>query len=205
MGVLADRLPGYVGLDYLMRILHTQGYESIARACGSANDLPFRTSAFSTVVTNNALQHVPDVHLAFAEIDFVLKPGGLLLLKMAWHCTRYNNLGIPNRPYSDLAMQEKVIKAILPILKSPAYNFATRIPARVVRRACSRWPTQLRNRLLTPSTNYYGLPDHDAYCDGDSHEGLLYFESRGYEYLSHATYRDKVLSRQDAFAFRKPF
>jgi SAM-dependent methyltransferase len=204
MGVLADRLPGYVGLDYLMGLLQAQGYELIARVCGSANNLPFRTSAFGTVVTNNALEHVPDVHLAFAEIDRVLRPGGLLLLKMAWHCTKYNNLGVPNRPYSDLALQQKVIKAILPILKSPAYKFVTRIPARVVRRACSRWPTRLQYRLLTPSMNDYGLPDYDAYCDVDSHEGLLYFESRGYECLSHASYVSKILARQDAFAFRKP-
>lgn len=203
MGVLAERLPGYVGLDYVMGILQADGYETIPRVCASANDMPFTTSAFNTVVTNNALEHVPSVHLAFAEIDRVLKPGGLLLLKMAWHCTKYNNLGIPNRPYSDLPLQHKAVKAALPLIKSSAYKFATRVPARIVRRAFSPWPTQLHYRKLTPSMSFYGLPDHDAYCDVDSHEGLLYFESRGYQCLSHVSYASKILARQDAFALRK--
>jgi len=203
MGVLAERLPGYVGLDYVMAILQAKGFEPFSRVCASANDMPFQSGSFATVITNNALEHVPEVHRAFAEIDRVLKPGGLLLFKMAWHCTTYNNIGIPNRPYADLPIRHKLTKALLPIIRSKPYKFLTRVPRRIGRRAFSRWPTALRYRVLSPSMEYYGLPDHDAYCDVDCHEGLMYFESRGYKCLTHLSYADKVLAGQDVLAFRK--
>jgi ubiquinone/menaquinone biosynthesis C-methylase UbiE len=42
----------------------------------SATDLPFPDAAFQTVVSNSAIEHIPDLDAALSEIHRVLAPGG---------------------------------------------------------------------------------------------------------------------------------
>lgn len=43
----------------------------------AGNRLPFNDGEFATLFNNSALEHIPDVHVAVAEMARVLKPGGV--------------------------------------------------------------------------------------------------------------------------------
>ncbi len=49
-----------------------------AAAAGDANCLPFADNTFDRVIASEVLEHVPDDHGALAELQRVLKPGGVL-------------------------------------------------------------------------------------------------------------------------------
>src|SRR5947209_7796346 len=71
LGLLADRAPRYIGLEYSLGGLLTAGFENAARVCGDARKLPFSDESIQLVVTINVLEHVDRVDLAFVEIDRV--------------------------------------------------------------------------------------------------------------------------------------
>jgi len=97
----------YVALDYSFTALRRFIEPKYLRVCGSAEQLPFRDKCFSFVFSVAAFEHVPNADRAFAEVERVLKPGGIAYLAPAWHCAQYNCEGIPVRPYTDLTLRQK--------------------------------------------------------------------------------------------------
>ena len=51
---------------------------SFGLSAGSALELPFADDTFDKVICSEVLEHIPDYQIALAEIERVLKPGGLL-------------------------------------------------------------------------------------------------------------------------------
>jgi SAM-dependent methyltransferase/uncharacterized protein YbaR (Trm112 family) len=198
----------YVALDYSLTALTAYVRPEHGRVCGSAARLPFHDGTFRFVFSVAALEHVPDADLAFAEIERVLAPGGVAYLAPAWHCVQYNCEGIPVRPYRDLDLRQKLVKATLPIRRSLVVKALESLPGRLVRRA--RWslrpgPTSLRFERLRPDYETFWMSDSDAAARLDAHEGCLFFHSRGYEVLSPgpSTLR-QLLARHSALVVRKP-
>lgn len=70
----------------------------------------------------NILEYIPDINFALSEMDRLLKSGVFLVLKPAWHCTRYNTELIPVLPYKQLNFCQKLVN-FLPILTSKFYKF----------------------------------------------------------------------------------
>ncbi len=143
------------------------------------------------------------MHLAFAEIDRVCKPGGYLVLSPAWHCTRYNTELIPVLPYAKLNARQKMTKALLPVIRSRLYKLLTRVPPRILRHVLAGRDSPLHWRKLNP---YYGdifIADCDACASLDSHDAILYYTSRGYECLSHRTLPARILAGHDMVLLRK--
>lgn len=177
----------YVALDYSFTALRRYVDARHARVCGTAERLPFPDATFSFVFTIAALEHVPGADLAMGEIERVLKPGGVAFLMPAWHCTQYNCEGIPVRPYGDLTVRQKLVKLSLPLRRRPWAKALATLPGRVARRAAwamtGRGPTRFRFRRLRPDYQHFWLSDSDAAARLDSHEGCLYFHSRGYRVL----------------------
>ena len=68
-----------IGTDFQGELLArvTVGYAGLAEA--DVHHLPFKSGAFSAVLTSNALHHFPDPYRAMVEIARVLKPGGVLV------------------------------------------------------------------------------------------------------------------------------
>ncbi len=196
-GCFAETVPGYIGLEYSLSSLFATGFESETRVCGDARRLPFADGSIECVFSFNTLEHVPDVELAFAEIDRVLRPGGYLVLKPAWHCEKYVTELIPVQPYSALDARQKLIKAFLPLLRSKPYKFLTRIPWRIVRRVTSRPNNPLRWGRLTPYHGEAWISDADAVAAIDCHEGILYYTNRGYTCISHPTAIRQLLAGHD--------
>jgi SAM-dependent methyltransferase len=202
-GCFAECVPDYIGLDYSLNSLLAEGFGLATRICGDGRSLPVADRSFQCVFSFNALEHIPDVNLAFSEIDRALKPGGYLVLKPAWHCTRYVTELIPVLPYSKLTLRQKAVKAALPLLRSKPYKLLTRIPRRVVRRLTSRRQNALSWDRLTPYHGAAWVADADAVASIDSHEGILYYLSRGYHCLSHVTALRQLFAGHDLVVLRK--
>ncbi len=202
-GIFAAILPGFVGLDYSVEAITSKGTEEYAFVCGTAEGLPFRDNTFGCVFSIDALEHVPRVDIAFEEIDRVVRPGGHVVLKPAWHCTRYQTELLPIKPYSELRAGQKFTKAMLPVLTSRPYKLATFLPRRLWRRAFAGKPSRLAFKPLTPNFSEW-IADSDASASIDCHEAILFFESRGYENLSHQSLKKRLLAGHDWVVMRKP-
>ena len=59
-------------------------------------------------------------------------------------------------------------------------------------------------KRLNPNYETYWMSDSDATCGLDSHEAILYFESRGYDILSHGSLVSRLFARHEAVIARKP-
>ena len=203
-GLFADVLPGYIGLEYSLQSLLATGFEAADRVCADATILPFGDGVMACVASFNTLEHVANVDRTFAEVDRVLRPGGVLVLKPAWHCTRYTTELIPTLPYRALNARQKLVKALLPLIRSRPYKLLTRLPWRLARRLTARPNNPLRWGRLTPYHGESWISDADAVASLDCHEGILYYTSRGYTCPSHPTALRQLLAGHDLVVLRKP-
>jgi SAM-dependent methyltransferase len=198
----------YTACDYSLTQLRAYIRPEHGRVCASAEQLPFPDATFRFVFSIATLEHVPGADRAFAEIDRVLAPGGVAYLAPAWHCTQYNCEGIPVRPYRDLDLRQKFVKATLPLRTSLLVKAAATFPARAARRAL--WsirpgPTDLLFEHLRPDYQTFWTSDSDAAARIDSHEGCLFFHSRAYDVLSPGrSARRQLLHRYGAVVAQKP-
>jgi ubiquinone/menaquinone biosynthesis C-methylase UbiE len=183
-GYLQDVVPNYVGLDIsstAKRFFHKPFVEA------SATDMPFHDGEFDAAWSIWVLEHVPNPEQALLEMRRVVKDGGLLYLLPAWNCIPWAAEGYPVRPYQDLSLKGKLIKAAVPILVHPVFVTTYLLPTRLLRRgyaSISGEPTRLHYNQLTPNFDHYWMPDSDAINSIDFYEMLLWFTSRGDECLS---------------------
>ena len=204
VGLFAECVPQFIGLEYSVQALCVHGFESFHRVSGDASVLPFSTGSMQLVFSFNTLEHVPQIQPAFSEIDRVCAPGGFVILKPAWHCTRYVTELIPVRAYSQLNLRQKLVKALLPLIRSKPYKLLAKLPWRAWRRLRSTGPSVLKYRKLEPYQGANWISDADAEVSLDCHEGILYFVSRGYECLSHSSVFRQLLAGHDIVVIRKP-
>ncbi len=203
-GLFAETVPDYIGLEYSLESLFAIGFETAVRVCADARRLPFDGASMECVFSFSTLEHVPDVDQAFAELDRVLQPGGLLVLSPAWHCTRYTTELIPVLPYSSLNVRQKITKALLPLIKSKPYKLLTKLPWRVFRRITQKRDNPLHWGRLVPYHGESWISDADAVASIDSHEGILYYTSRGYTCSSHPSTLQQLLAGHDMVILHKP-
>ena len=76
-----------VGVDIVDRMLQSaeanlkvMGLENVAFYKASGEDLPFKNNKFDAVISNGAINLIPDKHAAIQEVFRVLKPGGRLMI-----------------------------------------------------------------------------------------------------------------------------
>jgi len=199
----------YVAVDYSLTALRQWIKAVHQRVCASAERLPFFDNTFRLIFSVACLEHVPNASAAFDEIDRVLKPGGMAYLAPAWHCVQYNCDGVPVRPYRDLSLRNKFVKATLPLRRSRIFKAAASVPRRIARRLQWRFsgshPAQFRFTRLRPDYKTFWLSDSDACSRLDSHEACLFFRSRGYQIIrpGNGTLR-QLLAGHDAVVVQKP-
>lgn len=202
-GIFADAVPNYVGLEYSPAALMAEGFERYARVAGDARELPFAGQSFELIISFNVIEHVDDVAKVFAEIDRVLRPGGMIMIKPAWHCQKYTTELIPIRRYGQLNWRQKCVKAALPIIKSRPYKLATWVPWRCWRRLTAQANNPLRWSNFEPNFGPEWIEDADACSNIDIHEASLYFETRGYQSISHPNLLSKLMAGHDLLVMKK--
>ena len=78
------RALGKVGFaQYVKGDLHTEGYHYAPDVQDiDATKIPFEDDSFDLVLCSHVLEHIPEDHLAIAELARVLKPGGTAILQV---------------------------------------------------------------------------------------------------------------------------
>ncbi|HEU4684001.1 MAG TPA: class I SAM-dependent methyltransferase [Nitrospira sp.] len=88
VGVGLGRLLGQVqesrrfGADITFKYLEAAKERGIEVCCAEADDLPYQEAMFDLVVCTDVLEHVLDLNGALKSILRVLKPGGVLLIRV---------------------------------------------------------------------------------------------------------------------------
>lgn len=195
----------YVALDYSATHLRrlppdTPGIRA------SAEQIPLATRSCRFIFTIATLEHVPDPALAFAEIDRLLVPGGIAYVSPAWHCRPWAAEGLPVRPYRELNASQKIRKALIPLRDSLVWRGLFQIPWRVYRRVVTAGQRpSLAWEPLAANYETFWMSDSDACARIDSHEGVIFFERRGYEILRPAgSVMHRLFFRAGPLIVRKP-
>ncbi len=203
-GVFAETVPNFIGLDYALNALLAEGFDSFHRVCASGDLLPFQNESIELIFSLNTLEHIPNFDSCIYEIDRILKQGGYLILKPAWNCTQYNCDGVDYFNYKDLNPKNKLMKAVLPILKNKLYKALIRIPKRIVRETLLNDIKTVFWRKLKPRFDLmYKVSDSEAYASIDVHECIFWFSKSGYVCLSHPTFISRITAGHDIVILKK--
>lgn len=195
----------YVAVDYSLSSLRSMGDHT--RLLASAERLPPNDGCCRLVFTFATLEHVLAPHQAFAEIDRVLAPGGIALVRPAWHCVRWQDNALRSQPWRSTPLRDWPAKHLAHLALSLPAKALRCLPFRSRRRLghllCRR-PTELAFRRLQACYDRPQQADADAACSLDCHEGILYFESRGYQIVSHQRVASRLFARHDDVIVSKP-
>lgn len=199
LGALQDVHPGHIALDIshrgLLRIRHGR------RVQGDAERLPFSNGSVSYLFSITTLEHVPRPDRAFEEIDRVLGQEGVAYLAPAWNCRSWTPTGVSVKPYSDLPLRLKILKASLIIRERLVWRALMSVLPRLLREV--RRPKSLDFRPIKGNYAEYLMSDSDAAASIDPHGAILFFVKRGYEVLSHPTLKSRLLIRRAPVIVRK--
>lgn len=196
-GVYQDFVSDFTGLDISSTAARFYHKPFVV---GSATELPFPDNSFDAVWTLDVLEHVPQPERALSEMRRVLRPGGHLFLRAAWDCRPWAAEGYAVRPFRDLKLKEKLIKASIPIQDSIFFRALYVLPVRLLRLSStllSRKPTAFRYNELRPNYKHLWTADSDAVNSMDAFEAILWFTSRGDKCLNHKSLLSQFMMKRN--------
>jgi SAM-dependent methyltransferase len=203
VGLFADLSRDYIGLEFSLSALRVKGFEGFCRICGDARRIGLASGSIAMIFSFNTLEHIPEVEEALVEMDRVLAPGGHLVLRPAWHCSRWQTELVAVTPWPELRGSQRAAKLLLPVLRTTLFKGISRVPWRVWRRIIGRSDLSLRCSRLTPYHGPKWVGDADAAVSLDCHETIFWYLKRGYECLSHPTRLTQIFARHDLVLLRK--
>ncbi len=100
LGRLLDRFPGNerYGMDIAVSYLEVSNTKGIAVCLAKIEDMPYREEVFDAVVCTDVLEHVIDLNLCVTRLLAVLKPGGVLVLRVPYR-EDLSPYAAPDYPY----------------------------------------------------------------------------------------------------------
>jgi SAM-dependent methyltransferase len=201
-GALAELSDRYVGLDLSLPALASF---SAARINGDMEQLPIATASVAFVFSWAAIEHVPNPERVLAEVERILRPGGMAVLSPAWNCRSWAAEGLAFRAYAQLEPWQRVRKATLPLRDALWWRAMFAVPRRIFRELRGRaGPVPFDYIRLDPNLTEYIGTDCDAFTSMDPHAAILYFATRGWRVLSHPTARARMLSKHEPVVVEKP-
>jgi SAM-dependent methyltransferase len=204
VGPISGIHPGYIGLEFSGRAL--RAFPRLARRVNAdMQRLPFKDDSVDFIFSWAAIEHVPRPEQVFEEVSRALKPGGVAVLAPAWNCRPWAAKGLPIRRYGDLGLADKLRKVSIPLRNHILWRAAWAVPSRLLREGMALLgPTRFDYKRLEPNLEEYVYTDCDAFTSMDPHAAILFFETRGWQVLSHPTVKARVTSRHEPVVVRKP-
>ncbi|MCL5808763.1 MAG: class I SAM-dependent methyltransferase [Deltaproteobacteria bacterium] len=202
-GFFQDMVEDYFGTDIAESL--AQYYHKPYRVAESEN-YPFDDQMFDAIWTITVFEHIPHLQQALLEIKRLLKPGGVVLFAPAWQCRPWAADGYAVRPYSDLDLKGKLVKASIPLRDSMIWRglfFLFKRSWRHSRFIFGKKYTEIQYKKFTPNYEVYWTSDSDACNHIDPHDAILWFVSHGFECLSHPLHAKAFMVRTGALVFRK--
>jgi SAM-dependent methyltransferase len=176
---------------------------------GDATNLQIASGSVDFYFSFAALEHVPRIDRAFAEIERVLKNGGFAVLWPAWNCRSWTVKKLQQRPYGELSFSERLQKLLIPIRENLVFRLVASLPGRVRRELAlaSGRKLDLEYARLEPDQSlwdrYPHIADDDAFVSIDAHAAIAYFVSRGWQVRSHPTFARRFACRGEAIVLQK--
>lgn len=204
-GALAMEDRRYIGID-LSLVALAGARPARRRVCGDIERLPAASESVAFLFTWAVLEHVPHPERVLAEIERVLRPGGVALLAPAWHCRPWAAEGLEFRPFRELTPGQRIRKALIPLRNAVVWRALFELPRRLGRewRLRRGQPLPFQYARLQPNLEAYLGTDSDAFVSMDPHAAAVYFVSRGWEVLSHPTRQARLAARHEPVVIRKP-
>lgn len=203
-GHFQDMVEDFHGLDLSADL--AERYHKPYWRVADDGSYPLESGKIDAIWSFAVHEHIPDLQQALLEIERLLKPGGLVLFGPAWQCRSWMADGYTVRPYSDFSLRGKLIKASIPLRSTVAWRSLFVFPKRVFRHllylAGYRYD-QVRYRKLKPNWETFWDSDSDACNSIDPHDAILWFESHGFECLSHPLHLRAFFIRTGALVLRK--
>lgn len=178
-GLLQDIVEDYTALEIAgaaRRFFHKPFVEA------SATNMPFADNTFDALWSFRVLEHIPNPERALLEMRRVVKPGGYILLHVAYDVDQYAAQGHRVRPFRDFGIWGKIKKTMIPITDSNAFINLYSHQVRLLRSVGSRLgggPSRLHFIKLAANYDQYWVGDSDACISVSYHEALRWFTSRG--------------------------
>lgn len=194
-GALQDIVEDYTGVDYASTV---EPYYHKKFVNDSATKLPFKDGTFDLIWSYAVLEHIPDLELALEEMLRVVCGGGHLILSPAWHCRPWAAEGYQVRPYSDFKLKGKIYKFFIPVLDSLPLRALGQLPPRIaawIKLKFRKRPLKLQYKKLRANYERFWQSDSDACNALDPLLMIYWFESRGYNCVSHTTFLSRLLIR----------
>lgn len=203
-GHFQDMVEDYTGLD-LSEHLAERYHKNYARVRDDGT-YPFDDEVFDAVWAFAVHEHIPYLQQALLEIVRIMRPGGVVLFSPAWQCRPWVCNGHTVRPYGDLDLKGKLVKASIPLRDSVAWRSLFVLPKRIFRHlrflAGHRFE-RILYRPIEANWEKFWDSDSDACNSIDPHDAILWFESHGFECLSHPMDVRAFWVRTGAIVFRK--
>jgi SAM-dependent methyltransferase len=214
LGYLHPSHPNWLGIEYSSTAVEEAKKlfgEQLRIIEGDATALPLEASCVDVYYSFATLEHVPNLAAAIREIERVVRAGGAAILGPAWNCRPWTVKKLQQRPYSELALRQRLGKLLIPVRNNLLFRTLCSVPARALREmrvALGERQLELQFRPLEPDfslwNKYPHISDDDAFASIDAHAAISYFHSRGWRIVSHDGLIRRMTCRSGAIVIQKP-
>jgi len=203
-GIFQNMVKDYTGLDLLTTL--SKYYNKPYFIINNDGTYPFASNTFDAIWSLDVHEHIPDLNQALLELARVLKPGGIILIRPAWQVRPWAAAGYRVRPYSDFGIKGKMIKALIPLRDSIVWRSIFIFPKRLCRHLLfimGRRYREMPCKKLEANYDQFWCSDSDACNSIDPHDAILWFESNGFQCLSHPMNINAFWVRSGPLIFKK--
>lgn len=117
---------------------------------------------------------------------------------------QYSCDGVPYLKYKELSISNRIIKLILPLLRSKIFKGVYRVPYRCLNEMFRRKSQFLHWKRLRPRFDLKDkVADAEAFAQIDTYECIRWFTARGYSCISHNRFFKRVFAGHDIVILKK--
>lgn len=186
-GKFQDITPDYTGVDIVpdLKNLYHKPYV-VAR---DGERYSFEDNSFDAIFSNAVLEHIPTIEMTLREMVRVLKPGGVILINVAWQARPWTAKGYTVWPYSDFDFWGKCVKASIPLRDSVLFRLPIVTIKRISRTIKYLFrkgsPNCLDYKKIKPNYEVYWAADSDACNSINPHAMIIWFRAHNFEVLNY--------------------